>query len=550
MRRDDYTSLAGAPMTLPLKTSHLTRLLIALILSLSVAYPASASELAQEAAEPAISARAAIVVEYPSGRILYAKSAHDRLAPASTTKILTAILAIEYGNTEEEVAVEGRDLVGESSMGLVEGEKQTIRSLLYGLMLPSGNDASMTLARAIGGKTTSVDPLLSDPVERFIAMMNARVDQLGLQDSNFANPSGLDAVGHYSSAYDLASLTWYAFHLPLFNEVIAQVTYEAPGHALLNTNELLTRYSGADGVKTGLTDEAGLCLVGSATRDGKRLISVVLNSPSWYSDSEAILDYGFARLAEATAAESERLAVAQSAAVAWLLNPQAGGAPAVVGPAAPQGGGSVSPSGEAVGNIVPTTGDAPGASQPDFAPTRLMPSGAEDTGSLFPVALTLAAGFALLYAARKRLFRAWVPAVAGRTVQTSVATFAVESSPGARGGPVSTGGNRRRTPNLFTADTWGREAHISRALQLASEEREGAAMSEFLLALRTGPVTIDELTGAHRLPPTAFLALARAQTSLGHYSDARSTLLHGVTVLPQNRILSLALHQLGDPTAR
>jgi hypothetical protein len=327
------------------------------------------------------------------------------------------------------------------------------------------------------------------------------------------------------------------------------VTYEAPGHALLNTNELLTRYSGADGVKTGLTDEAGLCLVGSATRDGKRLISVVLNSPSWYTDSEAILDYGFARLAEASSADVERLSVAQSEAVSRLLNPSAEGAPAVVVPSAPQGGGPTAPGGEAVGKVAsPVDGQV--AADPDFGSIRLSPVTAEDTGSLIPVVATLALGFVLLFAARKRLFRAWVPALAGRVVQNSLATFAVETS---AGGPplIPTQQGRRRTPNLFTADTWDREAHISRALQLAHEEREGSAMSEFLLALRTGPLSVEDLAGAYRLPPTAFLALARAQTSLGHYSDARATLLHGVTVLPQNRILSLALHQLGgDPLGR
>jgi D-alanyl-D-alanine carboxypeptidase len=171
-------------------------------------------------------------------------------------------------------------------------------------------------------------------------MMNTRVGQLGLGDSRFANPHGLDMDGHYSTAYDLASLTWYALHFPTFNEVVSQVGYDAPGHVLLNTNEMLTRYPGADGVKTGWTDGCGLCLVTSATRDGS-LIAVVLNAPHWWSDSAAILDYGFAKLAATPLDNSaEILSVSKRGTVSWLLV-NAGGTPPVPLAEGGQGGGAI-----------------------------------------------------------------------------------------------------------------------------------------------------------------------------------------------------------------
>jgi D-alanyl-D-alanine carboxypeptidase len=208
-------------------------------------------------------------------------------------------------------------------MGLVAGEQQTLHNLLYGLMLPSGNDAAMTIARYVGSgakgtlaaarASRSTASKLASPIATFVGMMNARAASLGLKDSHFANPHGLDAPGHYSSAYDLASLTWYAMHFDTFDQIVRQPSYMAPGHPLININKMLARYPGAEGVKTGYTGAAGLCLVASATRNGHRLISVVLNAPRWYEDSAALLDYGFARL-DATAPQKpttgERLLVA------------------------------------------------------------------------------------------------------------------------------------------------------------------------------------------------------------------------------------------------
>jgi D-alanyl-D-alanine carboxypeptidase len=173
-------------------------------------------------------------------------------------------------------------------------------------MLPSGNDAAMTLGRYVATKSGAG---ASTPA--FARLMNKKVAALGLKDTNFVNPHGLDAKGHYSSAYDLASMTWYAMHNELFNQIVRQENYDAPGHKLKNLNKMLTRYVGAEGVKTGYTGRAGLCLVASATRDGKRVISVVLNDPKLYDESAALLDYGFARLSTMPAGAGERLGIAK-----------------------------------------------------------------------------------------------------------------------------------------------------------------------------------------------------------------------------------------------
>jgi D-alanyl-D-alanine carboxypeptidase (penicillin-binding protein 5/6) len=253
---------------------------------------------------PEVSAKAAIVVEYPSGRILFEKNSHARLAPASTTKIMTAILALDYGKLDEKVVVSERDMIYGSKMGLKAGETQTVRNLLYGLMLPSGNDAAMTLGRYVATRAGA-----GTSIGAFAGLMNKKAAALGLKDTHFVNPHGLDAKGHYSSAYDLASMTWYAMHNELFNQIVRQEDYDAPGHKLKNLNKMLTRYAGAEGVKTGYTGRAGLCLVASATRDGKRVISVVLNDPKLYDASAALLDYGFAKLGGAPAG-GERLGIA------------------------------------------------------------------------------------------------------------------------------------------------------------------------------------------------------------------------------------------------
>jgi D-alanyl-D-alanine carboxypeptidase len=510
---------------------------------------ATASPVRQEVIPPVIDASAAVVVEYPSGRLLYAHNPHERIAPASLTKILTAILALEYGNLDDMVTIEPEDLVGESSMGLVAGEQQRMGDLIYGIMLPSGNDAAMAVARYLGAKLGSPDPNAGDPIDRFAGMMNVRVEQLGLVNSHFRNPHGLDMSNHYSSAYDLASLTWYALHIPAFNEVVSSVGYDAPGHGLLNTNEMLTRYNGADGVKTGWTDDCGLCLVTTATRGGRRLISVVLNAPHWYSDSAALLDHGFAKLAAVPDdPKEERLAISMRDTVSWLLVNAASAPPVPVPAEKPlaEGGGALpqieqQPQG-ARGGAVRSVGqpEAPMSEEP----LRAVP-GASATTSPSGLLLPLGAGSVVFAALVVFGFR--------RLVSRRRSTYAAEPelrvwdtrpydpSPRALGYVAPS----RREPNLLMLEADLSTTHVDRAVSLAAANREGSSMSEFLLALRAGVVLdIGELAERYQLCPAAFIALARAQAATGDLESARRTLVHGVLVLPGERLLRVALLRL------
>jgi D-alanyl-D-alanine carboxypeptidase len=572
------------------------RLAAVLTLMLTLLPLSAATALAlpvyQSAGEPEISAHEAIVVEYPSGRVLYSRNAHERMSPASLTKILTAILALEYGNLDDVVTVSPEDLVGESSRGLEAGEQQTLHNLLYGMLLPSGNDAAMSIARYLGTKLATADPTLKDPIARFSEMMNVRAKQLGLADSHFMNPHGLDMLEHYSTAYDLASLTWYALHIPTFNEIVKSVGYDAPGHPVLNTNEMLTRYPGADGAKTGWTDGCGLCLVTTATRDGHRLISVVLNSPHWYDDSTAVLDYGFAKLAAVPADPSaELLSVSQRDTVSWLLVNAASAPPiAVPAPQLAQGGGSSplaapvpaevvsAPSGPELSEAQPVRANAPAA------PVTLASTTTSNTSTgliLWITAFGLLGGVCLFFMVRVWGFR---PSVLLERRRVESARMFRDSSHaplythemsaydapapgrvtawvGHRTGPLTpdqigapppaprTLGalhtNRRHEPNLLLMGGDVAEVHLERGVALAAQGRQGSSMSEFLLALKQGTrVDVADLSERYQLCSEGFLALSRAQLASGHSEDARRTLLHGVLVLPHERLLRLALYQL------
>lgn len=506
----------------------------------SLIMPMASWAQAQEIAEPNIEARAAIVVEYPSGKILYAKAMHDRLAPASTTKILTSILAIEHGNLEDVATVSADDLVGESTMGLESGERQTLHNLLYGMMLPSGNDAAMTTARYLGAQAAA--PGGKGPVTRFIDIMNARVAQLGLVDSHFVNPHGLDADGHYSSAYDLASLTWYALQSPVFNEIIREPFYEAGGHPLKNTNEMLSRYPGADGVKTGWTDAGGLCLVTSATRDGHRLISVVLNAPYWYNDSGTILDYAFAKLAAPKAADNaEVLSVTARGTAQWLLANATSTPPIPPPQVMAQGGGA------ADGGV---GGGAPSRTDEDKFVTHASLGARESNGGLslgslaFPMSVLVAVvGLVAWWIVKPRfLFNASGPADRPSSSDYKARLRGL-LGPRARtlGEDPAIG---RRQPNLMITREDACQAHVERAVMLADQERQGSSMAEFLLALRSGCVLkVVDVDKAYDLSPTGFLALYRAQAAMGMMSDALETLQYAVAAVPGDRILALTLRQ-------
>ena len=218
-----------------------------------------------------------------TGRVLFEKQADSRSLIASTTKIMTALVVCEQCNVldrmripKEAVGIEG------SSMYLQEGEVLTIQELLYGLMLHSGNDAAVALAIYCGGT-----------VEGFAELMNDKARQLGMKNSHFENPNGLDAPEHYSTARDLAILASNAMENPIFYKTVSAKTVTIGQRYLRNHNKLLWQVEGADGVKTGYTRAAGRILVSSATREGRRLIGVTLNAPDDWNDHAALLSHGF-----------------------------------------------------------------------------------------------------------------------------------------------------------------------------------------------------------------------------------------------------------------
>lgn len=232
-----------------------------------------------------------IVIEAESGRVLSSYNKDLRLEMASTTKIATAIVAIENSSVDEvvEITDEMTGIEG-SSIYLRVGEKWTLRDLLYGLMLQSGNDAATAIAIACGGS-----------VEGFVSKMNAFAEKLGLKNTHFDNPHGLHSDDHYTSAHDLATITAYALRNPLFAKIVSSKSYlvkseDYPdGRYIYNKNKLLSSFEGANGVKTGYTTDSGRCFVGAAERNGMQLVSVVINCPDMWERTKALLSDAFSR---------------------------------------------------------------------------------------------------------------------------------------------------------------------------------------------------------------------------------------------------------------
>jgi D-alanyl-D-alanine carboxypeptidase len=242
--------------------------------------------------EPRLLGKAAILVDARTGRVLWALNPHRRLQIASTTKIMTALLALRKLAPDDIVTVDKSvprvPLVRE---GLRAGEKVPAWKLFYAMLLYSGNDDALALAIAAGGTKW-----------HFVHEMNVEAHILGLHDTHYESPSGVVDVGNYSSAWDLAALTRVAMRSARFRGIVKtkveRVKWTAPTYSkiYINNNRLLTTYAGANGVKTGYTHKAGPCLVASATRHGVSLIAVVLNSPNMYQDATRLLNYGFRSL--------------------------------------------------------------------------------------------------------------------------------------------------------------------------------------------------------------------------------------------------------------
>lgn len=242
------------------------------------------------------SAKASVVINAENGEIIYSKNADEKLPMASTTKIMTALLLCEYGNADRQIEVTKEMVTVEgSSMGLLPGDTVTLNDLLYGMLLASGNDAANTTAFVVGGS-----------IEGFVELMNSKAKELGLKNTHFVTPSGLDAKEHYTTAYELALLAAYAIKNERFKAASssksAVLNYGNPPYrrTLTNHNRLLKSYEGLIGVKTGFTKKSGRCLVTAAERDGKRVVAVTLCDPNDWADHKNLLDYGFTKLKTVT----------------------------------------------------------------------------------------------------------------------------------------------------------------------------------------------------------------------------------------------------------
>lgn len=239
-----------------------------------------------------VTAKSAIVIEAATGKVLYEKNANDRRYPASTTKIMTLITALEEGNINDVITASDAAATTEgSTLWLTAGEQLPMLDMLYGIMLVSGNDATVAVAEHISGS-----------VPAFAQLMTNKAQALGATHTHFANSSGLPDVNHYTTAADMAKITAYGYKLPLFAQIVATKEKTMPWQGkehdrdLFNENRMLWLYDGANGAKTGYTEDAGRCLVSAANRNGVQLIAVVFDSEKMWDDSIAMLDYGFAHV--------------------------------------------------------------------------------------------------------------------------------------------------------------------------------------------------------------------------------------------------------------
>jgi len=265
---------------------------VALMMTAGAAWPCAALEDVPSGLpqRPAIKASALYMVELQSGRVLLEKNPSRRLPPASLTKIMTALIALESAPLQEEVKIDSRAIGHHSAYNFQAGETFLLRDLVTAMLVASANDACEAVAWHIGGDD-----------KRFVAMMNERADKLGLKNTHFANPCGFDAPGHYSTAADLAKLTEQALQQPFFSMMVRTLMRDistvdgARTMSLRSTNELLIDPD-VNGVKTGYTSKAGRCLIASMFKDGHRLLLVGLNLTDQWEQATRLMRYGHAVL--------------------------------------------------------------------------------------------------------------------------------------------------------------------------------------------------------------------------------------------------------------
>lgn len=285
-----------------MKFWHKITSVLMLVCLWSVQLPVAAGE----GGEPEITAQAAIIVEASTGRVVWEKNADTKTYPASMTKMMTGILALEQMNLRSDIVMSREAAYTESSpLGVLPGERIRTDELLNGMLLESDNGAAVALGEAMAGSVTA-----------FAGVMNGKAAELGMADTHFVNPNGLTAAGHYSTARDMAKLARYAMQNDQFREIVRQeqrtIRWESPKNKYFqahNTNKLLGKYEGLTGIKTGWTQAAGGCLAVGAKRNGVELIVVLMKADTpddRFKDAEKLLDYGFEHVKLARALSRDR----------------------------------------------------------------------------------------------------------------------------------------------------------------------------------------------------------------------------------------------------
>ena len=264
---------------------RLTASFIAISIFFSLCIKANAVELS-------LSAKSAILINALTNEVVYEKNAYEKRGMASTTKIMTALLTIERGNLHKTYVAKDEDVrIEGTSIGLKEGDRITLETLVQGMLLESGNDAANVSARVIGKSR-----------EKFVSLMNQKAKEIGMEDTQFKNPSGLTEEGHFSTAYDMALLGSFAIKNKQFRDICSQssirVSYGNPEYqrTFKNHNKLLNSVEGAFGIKTGFTKASGRCLVSAAERDGVTLVAVTLSAPDDWNDHKKLFEYGFEKV--------------------------------------------------------------------------------------------------------------------------------------------------------------------------------------------------------------------------------------------------------------
>ncbi len=509
------------------------------------------------ASEPSVTAKYAVVVDADTGSILYDKSKDTPTAPASLTKIFTAIYALEAAPLDRKLTVDQSDLVGESSMGLRDGETISLKTALYGMLLPSGNDAAMTIAQNLGAEPGDTP---QQSVDRYVGWVNDMATRLGLSNTHLLNPHGLDQPGHETTARDIAAITMYALKNQEFRRIIGTAHYNGDGHDMYQVNRLLGNYQGLIGGKTGITDNAGFCLVEVAERNGHTIIAVVMDSTdaAWYHDATTLLDHGFAVLgAGQTISEMGRI----------TLSPvviQPGTSESVATPQAILSGAAITaPSHLSVNQVSENVA---------VVSHNLLASDASGFSWKWPITslVTMLALLAVLLnypvvigagsllwrhgGADGHVFKHRLPAVKSQPVRrnstrTSRRRRRQTSLPTVTPDAIAL---VQPTSDLANATSWQSDISLnaaetigSRAVRLARRGDYHAASSEFMRALRTDSTfDLTRCSGFWGMQPAGYIAAARAYAINDRTSDAKSLLTVVKLACRSPRELELLLNQV------